>query len=185
LGALRDAEQERVRRRHREAVVVADPDRPVSGRDILQRIDSGGPVRRGQSEDLLGLNSPMGPRRRRNVGFPVFEDAGEGDSAEGSQEEMASVMSFSEVEDDTSTSGSMPSLRSVDGERRAEHARMAENEQARREELESRLGARTVTAEESGVRAEATNTAEQILESTLERALQARERSRGAQGNGE
>lgn len=162
----RSEEEERVRRRHREAIVVADPGRPVSSQDILQRINSGGPPRRGGLANEDAFHSrPQTSQQHDGV-------------ADSDRDEIASHLSFSEIDDTTavSTPSSMPSLLSINDDR----TQTASHERARRRELEDRLGARQISGVEAGLTSTTgsppTRTVEQMMEQMLEEALRNRER---------
>ncbi|ETN37343.1 uncharacterized protein HMPREF1541_08334 [Cyphellophora europaea CBS 101466] len=150
----RSSSEERLRRRHREAIVVADPGQPVSNQNILQRVTSGVAPSRGLNNDDTQHPGQIG-------------------RADSEREEVASHLSFSEVSG-SATPSSMPSLLS------ATAANSVDHERARREELERRLGARQISGAEAGLTSDTTN-APQTAGDLLEMALRAREQSRASQ----
>jgi hypothetical protein len=182
-------QQAALRRRHREAMVLADPDRPARNEGLLPDWDESslGPrpqprsgPRRNLATELAARSTPPRFRsgdnrvepRRTPVRFGYDDEGMNGESSgENSPGEIASRMSYSEI-GAGSTPSSLPSLESVDGDRAAEH------ERARREELESRLGARLVMSEESGVGQTTATTTEDLVGRVLDRAMQAREHAR-------
>lgn len=122
----RNEEDDRIRRRHREAVVVADRGVPISNQNILQRVDSSAPMlalsehpRRGQAaavRDVDGEEADADP-----------EDAGEGEG----DLDNASHLSFSEV-GGNATPDSMPSLMDLAAALTNRHQRLSTEELGRR-----------------------------------------------------
>jgi hypothetical protein len=165
-SADRSAAEDRLRRRHREAIVVADRGAPITNQNILQRTNSDGaastlriPESRSRrntrtsplpepsmSSSIPSLSSldALAPyidpdtRQRVPPAVPVTENPG----VLQDREDMASHLSFSEVESNA-TYDSMPSLLSYDG------LRVAELESETQNLMADRLGARWAAMSES------------------------------------